>query len=198
LHGLRCGTSKLPVTEQRQINRLHAEKMKRWKDAAEAKAERKRKRKAKHDKVCKLARVEGKPRPATPESSEEDVEVASDAEDHSPRGDGEAVGASPPSTYEWDADEGTPAAVEETRVVAESSAGPSLEGAERESSPPKAGEEMPVPRCLFVATSLRRARSHLCWQPRVTRPTRGGRPWGNLRGAARCRGPEEAPRGSGA
>ena len=99
MQGLRCGTSKPSVPEQRLINRLHAEKMKRRKDAAEAKVERKRKRKrkAKHDKACKLARAEGKPRPATPESSEEDEEEASDAEDHAPRGDGEAAGASPPA-----------------------------------------------------------------------------------------------------
>ena len=96
---MRCGTSKPPVPEQRLINRLHAEKMKRRKDAAEAKVERKRKRKARHDKACKIARSEGKPRPATPESSEEDEEVASDAEYHAPRGDGEAAGASPPPTY---------------------------------------------------------------------------------------------------
>ena len=83
MQGLRCGTSKPPVPEQHQISRLHAEKMKRRKDAAEEKAERKRKRKAKHDKACKLARAEGKPRPATPESTEEDEEEASDAEDHS-------------------------------------------------------------------------------------------------------------------
>ena len=70
MQGLRCGTSKPPIPEEHQINRLHAEKMKRRKDAAEAKAERKRK--AKHDKACKLARAEGKLCPATPESSEED------------------------------------------------------------------------------------------------------------------------------
>ena len=64
MQGLRCSTSKPPIPEERQINRLHAEKMKRRKDAAEAKVERKRKRKAKHDKACKLARVEGKPWPA--------------------------------------------------------------------------------------------------------------------------------------
>jgi len=104
-----------------------------------------RKRKANHDKACKLARAEGKPRPATPESSEEDEEVASDAEDHAPRGDGEAAEASPPPTYEWEDDEGAPAAPEETRAAAESSARPSLEGAERESSPPAAGEETPAP-----------------------------------------------------
>ena len=106
--------------------------MKRRKDAAEAKVERKRKRKARHDKACKIACSEGKPRPATPESSEEDEKVSSDAEDHAPRGDGEAAGASPPPTYEWEDDKGAPVAPEETRAVAESSARPSLKGAERQ------------------------------------------------------------------
>ena len=36
-----------------------------------------------------------------------------------------------------------------TRAVAESSADPSLEGAERESSPPAAGEETPTSRVLI-------------------------------------------------
>jgi len=99
LQGLRCGTSRPPVPKQRLINRLHAEKMKRRKDAAEAKVERKRKRKARHDKACKLARAEGKPQPATPESSEEDEEETSNAEDHFLGGDGAAAGASPPPTY---------------------------------------------------------------------------------------------------
>ena len=139
--------SKPPVPEERLINRLHAEKLKRRKDAAEAKAERKRKRKAKHNKACKITRSEGKPRPATPESSEEDEEEeASDAEDHALRGDGAAASAGSPPTYRWDDDEGAP---EETRAVAESSAGPSLEGAERESSPPVAGEETPTPQVLI-------------------------------------------------
>ena len=71
MQGLRCGTSKPPVPEERQINRLHAEKMKRRKDAAEAKVERKRRRKARHDKACKIACSEGKPRPATPESTDD-------------------------------------------------------------------------------------------------------------------------------
>ena len=57
--------------------------MKRRKDAAEAKVERKRKRKVRHDKACKLACAEGKPQPATPESSEEDEEDTSDVEDNS-------------------------------------------------------------------------------------------------------------------
>jgi len=117
--------------------------MKRRKDAAEAKVERKRKRKARHDKACKLARAVGKPQPATPESSEEDEEEASDAEDHALRGDREGAGASPPPFYLWDEDEGEPAALEETRAVA--SAHLSLKGAERGSSPPATGEVTPAP-----------------------------------------------------
>ena len=141
MQGLRSGISKPPVPEQCLINRLHAEKLKRRKDAAEAKVERKRKRKAKHNKACKIARSEGKPRPTTPESTNEDEEDASDAEGHLLGGDGAAAGVSSPPTYRWDDDEGA----EETRPVAESSADLSLEGAERESSPPVAGEETPVP-----------------------------------------------------
>ena len=63
--------------------------VKKWKEAAEAAAERKRKRKAKHDKACKIARVEGKPQPATPESTDEE-EDTSDAEANLP-GDVEAA-----------------------------------------------------------------------------------------------------------
>ena len=92
--------------------------MKRRKDAAEAKAERKRKREAAYDKARQLAQAEGKPQPATPESLEEDEEEASDAEDHALRSDGEGACASPPPFYLWDEDEGEPAAVEETRAVA--------------------------------------------------------------------------------
>ena len=147
MQGLRCGTSRPPAPEQRLINRLHAEKMKRRKDAAEAKAERKRKRKARHDKACQLARAEGKPRPATPESSKDDEEEASDAEDHARRSDGEGARASPPPFYLWDEDEGEPAVAEETRAAA--LARPTLEGAERESSPPAAGEETPAPQVLI-------------------------------------------------
>jgi hypothetical protein len=146
---LRCGTSKPPVPEQRLINHLHAEKMKRRKDAMEAKADRKRKRKAKHDKECKLARAEGKAQPATPESSEEEEEEASDAEVHALRSDGESTGASPPPFYLWDDDEGEPVAPEVTRVVAEPSSGPSLDGAEREPSPLATGEETPAPQVLI-------------------------------------------------
>ena len=64
-------TSRPPVPEEREVNRLHAEAVKKQKDAAEAAAARKRKRKEKHDKACKIAHAEGKPRPTMPESTEE-------------------------------------------------------------------------------------------------------------------------------
>ena len=172
--------------------------MKRRKDAAEAKVERKRKRKARHDKACKLARAEGKPQPATPESSEEDEEEASDAEDHGPKGDGEAARASPPPFYLWDDEEGAPVAAEEPRAVAGSSANPSLEGVAWESSPPAAGEETPAPQVLIRGDEAAAGEESSRWQPRAIRPTRGGRPRGSLRGAVRRPGLEGAPRGSGA
>ena len=163
---LKCHSSRPPVPEERQTNRLHAEKLKRRKDAVEAMAERKRK--AKHDKVCKIARVKGKPRPATPESTDEEEEDASDAEGHLLGDDGAAAGASSPPTYRWDDDEGAPTTPEEARAVVESSADPSLEGAERESPPPAAGEETPAPQVLIrgdesaagAETSVLAASSH--------------------------------------
>ena len=45
-------TSKPPVPEEREVNRLHGEAMKKQKDAVEAAAARKRKRKEKHEKAC--------------------------------------------------------------------------------------------------------------------------------------------------
>ena len=123
--------------------------MKRRKDAAEAKAERKRKRKARHDKACKLARAEGKPQPATPESSEEDEEEASDAEDHARRSDGEGARASPPPFYLWDEEEGATVAPEEPGAVVGALENPSLEGAARGSSLPAAGEGSPAPQVLI-------------------------------------------------
>src|SRR6185369_17943199 len=77
----------------------------------------------------------------------EDEKEASDAEDHALRSDGEGARASPPPFYLWDEDEGEPAVAEETRAAA--SARPTLEGAERESSPPAAGEETPAPQVLI-------------------------------------------------
>ena len=53
----------------------------------------------------------------------------------------------PPPFYLWDEDKGEPAVAEETRAAA--LARPTLEGAERESSPPAAGEETPAPQVLI-------------------------------------------------
>ena len=196
MQGLRSDISRPPAPEQRLINRLHAEKMKRRKDAAEANVERKRKRKAGHDKACKLARAEGKPQPATPESSEEDEEEASDAEDHALRSDGEGARASPPPFYLWDEDEGEPAVAEETRATA--LARPTLEGAERESSPPAAGEETPAPQVLIRGDEAAAGKESSVLAASSLQADTRGRPRGSVRGAARWLGLEEAPRGSGA
>ena len=51
MQGLKCHPSRPPIPEEREVNRLHAEVVKKRKEAAEAAAERKRKRKAKHDKA---------------------------------------------------------------------------------------------------------------------------------------------------
>ena len=85
-------TSRPPVPEEHEVNRLHAEAVKKQKDTAEAAAARKRKSKEKHDKVCKIAHAEGKPQPATPESTEEE-KGSSDAEINFSDDDEPATGA---------------------------------------------------------------------------------------------------------
>ena len=146
---MKCHPSRPPVPEERQINRLHAEKLKRRKDAAEAKAERKRKWNAKHDKACKIARSEGKPRPSTPESTSKEEEDISDVEAHLPGGGEVATGVDSPPVYQEEGVEDAPAESREIRTAAESLVDPSLEGVERESPPPAAVEETPVPRVLI-------------------------------------------------
>ena len=54
-----CHPSRPPIPEEREINCLHAELVKKRKEAAEAAADRKRKRKEKHDKACKIAKFHG-------------------------------------------------------------------------------------------------------------------------------------------
>ena len=87
-------TSRPPVPEEHEVNRLHAEAVKKQKDAVEAATARKRKRKEKHEKACKIAHAEGKPRPATPESTEE--EDSSDAEINFSDDDEAVTGAGSP------------------------------------------------------------------------------------------------------
>ena len=55
--------SKPLVPEEREANRLHGEAVKKKKDAAKQAATRKRERKEKHEKECRIALAEGRPRP---------------------------------------------------------------------------------------------------------------------------------------
>ena len=141
----RCHPSRPPIPEEREVNRLHAEVVKKRKEAAKAVAERKRKRKAKHDKACKIARAEGKPRPATPESTDEEEEDASDVEADLLGGGEAATGADSPPVYQEAGDENAPATPHEARPAPGLSADPPLVGTERRSPTPAAGRGSPAP-----------------------------------------------------
>ena len=128
--GRKCHPSRPLIPEEREVNRLHAEAVKKRKEAVEAAADRKR-RKEKHDKACKIARAEGKPRPATPESTSEEEEDASDAEAHLLSGGEVATGADSPPVYQEAGDEDAPAAPCEARPAPGLLADPPLAGKER-------------------------------------------------------------------
>ena len=140
----RCHPSRPPISEEREVNHLHAEAVKKRKDAAEAAADRKRKRKEKHDKACKIARAEGKPRPATPESTDEE-EDTSDAEVNLPGDDEAATGADSPPVYQGACDEDAPVTLREVRPTPGLLVDPPLAGAERRSPTPAAGRRSPTP-----------------------------------------------------
>jgi hypothetical protein len=89
--------SKPPVPEEREANCAHGEAVKKKKDAAKDAATRKRERKERHAKECKIAEAEGAPRPATPESTEE--EDSSDVELNFSDDDEAATGAVSPPVY---------------------------------------------------------------------------------------------------
>ena len=131
-------TSRPPVPEEREVNRLHIEAVKKQKDAAEAAAARKRKRKEKHDKACKIAHAEGKPRPTTPESTEEEA-GSSDAEINFSDDDKAATGAGSPPVCRGAGDEDVPVMLGEARLTPGSLVNPPLVGAERRSPTPTAG-----------------------------------------------------------
>jgi len=137
-------TSRPPVPEEREVNRLHAETVKKQKDAMEAAAARKRKTKEKHDKACKVAHVEGKPRPATPESTEEE-EGSSDAEINFSDDDEAATGAGSPPVYRWAGDEDATVTLGEARLTPGSLVDPPLVGAGRRSPMPAAGRRSHMP-----------------------------------------------------
>ena len=130
--------SRPPIPEEREVNRLHAEAVKKRKDAAEAAADRKRKRKEKHDKACKIAQAEGKPRAATPESTDEE-EDTSDAEVNLPGDDEAATGADSPPVYQEAGDEDAPVTLREARPTPGLLVDPPLAGAERRLPTPAAG-----------------------------------------------------------
>jgi len=139
-------TSRPPVPEEREVNRLHAESVKKQKDAAEAAAARKRKRKEKHDKACKIVHTEGKPRPTMLESTEEEEEEgSSDAEINFSDYDEAAIGAGSPPVYRGAGDEDVPVTLGETRLTPGSLVNPPLVGAERRSPMPTAGRRSPMP-----------------------------------------------------
>jgi hypothetical protein len=119
--------------------------VKKRKEAAEAAAESKRRRKEKHDKACKIARAEGKPWPAMPESTSEEEEDASDAEAHLPGWDEAATGADSPLVYQETGDEDAPATLREARPAPGLLADPPLAGTERRSPTPVARQRSPTP-----------------------------------------------------
>ena len=143
--GRKCHPSRHPIPEEREVNHLHAEAVKKRKEAAEAAADRKRWRKEKHDKACKIARAEGKPRLATPESTSEEEEDASDVEAHLPGEDKAATGADSPPVYQEAGDEDAPAVPREARPAPGLLADPPLAGMERRSPTPVAGRRSPTP-----------------------------------------------------
>ncbi|XP_039789020.1 skin secretory protein xP2-like [Panicum virgatum] len=142
----RCHPSWPPIPEEHEVNRLHVEAVKKRKEAAKAAADRKRKRKRKekHDKACKIARAEGKPRPATPESTD-DEEDTSDTEVNLPGDDEAATGADSPPIYQGAGDEDTPVTLREARPTPGLLVDPPLAGAERRSPTPAAGRRSPTP-----------------------------------------------------
>ena len=136
-------------------------------------ADRKRRRKEKHDKACKIARAEGKPRPAMPESTSKEKEDISDAVAHLPGEDAAATGVDSLPVYQEAADEDAPGAPREARPAPGLFADPPLAGTERRSPTPAAGgrsskpateqrsplpgtgEGSPRPRCRRVAVGSR-------------------------------------------
>ena len=80
----------------------------------------------------------GKPRPATPESTEEE-EGSSDAEINFSDNDEAATGAGSPPVYRGAGDEDRPVTLGEARLTPGSLVNPPLVGAERRSPMPAAG-----------------------------------------------------------
>ena len=143
--GRKCHPSRPSIPEEREVNHLHVEAVKKRKEAAEAAADRKRRRKEKHGKACKIARTEGKPWPAMPQSMSELEEDASDAEARLPGEDEVAIGADSPPVYQEAGDEDAPAMLHEARPTSGLLVDPPLAGMERRSPTPVARRRSPTP-----------------------------------------------------
>ncbi|XP_039797487.1 serine/arginine repetitive matrix protein 1-like [Panicum virgatum] len=131
----RGNISKPPTPEARKANHLHGEAVKKKKDATKEAATRKRERKEEHEKVCKIARMEGSPWPPMPESTEE-KDSSSCGVDFSEPDDFEVVkSASPPPAHRGAGGEGSLMALGEARR---------WQG-ERRSPTPTMGQRSPVP-----------------------------------------------------
>ena len=102
------------------------------------------KRKEKHDMACKIARAEGKTRPAMPESTDEE-EDTSDAKVNLPGDDEVATGADSPPVYQEAGDEDAPVTLREARPAPGLLVDPPLAAAERRSPTPAAGRSSPTP-----------------------------------------------------
>ena len=87
---------------------------------------------------AKLRTRRGKPRPTTPESTEEE-EGSSDAEINFSDDDKVATGAGSPPVYRGAGDEDVPVMLGEARLTPGSLVNPPLVGAERRSPTPAAG-----------------------------------------------------------
>ena len=135
--------SKNPVLEEREANRLRDEAVKRRKDAARDAATRKRERKERHDKECRIAHAEGRPRPAMPESTKEE-EDSSDVELDFSDDDEVATGADSPPVYPRADGEGSSTVPGEARLTPGSLVGPPTARTEQRSPTPAAGQRLPA------------------------------------------------------
>ena len=137
--------SKPPIPEERQANRLRDEAAKRKKDAAKEATARKRERKEEHAKACKIAQVEGAPRPPRPESTEEEDSSGSEFNFSEPDNYEVVTGASPTPTPRRAGGKGLSMVLGEARLTPGSLVGPPTARIEQRSPAPVAGRRSPTP-----------------------------------------------------
>ena len=133
--------SKPPVPEECEANCLHREVVKKKKDAVKQAATRKREMKEKHENECKIALVEGRPRPTTPESTEE--EDSSDVELNFSDDDEVVTGAESPPAYRGAGGEEAMVTLGEARLTSGSLVEPPPTRTERRSPAPGRDEGRP-------------------------------------------------------